>query len=136
MMEIKRNTIEPFASYPESLIDSKEKAMKVIKDNSYYFYVIGIVSILAGAIFLYSNEKSIDKPFGLEVLITGILYISLAYLTSLTKSRVTATLLAIIIIIPFIIGAFQDYHSAFSIFKLLLCFSAYRTLKATWYYNK
>ena len=136
MMEIKRNTIEPFTSYPESLIDSKEKAVKVIKDNAYYFYVIGIFSLFAGAFFLNRNEKSFDISFGLEVLITGTLYIVLAYLTSLTKSRITATFLAIIIIVPFFISAFQDYKSAFSFFKLLLCFSAYRTLKATWYYNK
>lgn len=135
-MEIKRNTIEPFTSYPESLIDSKEKAVKVIKDNAYYFYVIGVVSLLAGAFFLYRNEKTFDISFGLEVLITGILYIVLAYLTALKQSRITATLLAVIIIAPFVVGAFQDYNSAFSIFKLLLCFSAYRILKAAWYFNR
>lgn len=135
-MEIKRNSIEPFTRYPESLIDSKEKAEKVIKDNAYYFYVIGFFFLFASAYFLNRNAKEFDISFGLEVLITGALYIGFAYLTSLTKSRITATFLAITVIVPFSITAFQDYKSAFSFFKLLLCFSAYRTLKAAWYYNK
>ncbi len=135
-MNIDRTPIEPFIKYPESLIDSKEKAVKVIRDNSYYFYVIGVFSILAGLFFLYRNEQSFDIPFGLEVLVTGILYIFLTYLTYLTKSRVTAIFLAMIIFIPFIIGVFQHYNNFFSIFKLLLCFSAYRIIKATLYYNK
>ena len=116
MMEIKRNTIEPFTRYPESLIDSKEKAEKVIKDNAYYFYVIGIFSLFASAFFLNRNAKEFDISFGLELLITGALYIGLAYLTYFTKSRMSATLLAAIIIVHFLITAFQDYKSAFSIF--------------------
>lgn len=135
-MKINRNMIEPFVRYPDSLIDTKDKAVKVIKDNNYYFYVIGVFAIFGGSFFLYRNEESFDISTGLELLVTGILYIFLAYLTYLTKSRVVSSFLAIIIVIPFIIGIYRDYNNFFSIFKLLLCFSAYRNIQATWYYNK
>lgn len=76
--------IEPFTIYPESLIDSKEKAQKIIQDNAYYFYVIGVFSLLAGTFFISRNENSFDISFGSELLFAGTFSITLAYLTTLS----------------------------------------------------
>jgi len=55
---IKLQSIEPFLTYPESIIDSEEKSLKVIKQNYYYFIVMGCFLVTLGCIIFIGESQN------------------------------------------------------------------------------
>lgn len=134
-MNTERKIVEPFVRYPESVIDSKKKAIKVIMSNCYYFYVIGFFTIISGALLIHHDNSLEDISFGFMAIFTGGLYVVLAYLTFLMKSRITCFALAGLLIYSVIVDGYQNDFGGLLLFKLILCLAMYRMVKAVLAYN-
>ncbi len=135
-MKLTKSSVEPFLRYPESLIDSKEKAINVIRVNCYYFYVVGVFAIVLGGYLVCVNL--LDREglvFGIFAVITGTLYIVLPFLTYTFKSRLACSILIVFMTYSMIIDIYQDGLNAIGIFKLVLALALYRMTKAVFYYN-
>ena len=129
-------SVEPFLRYPESLIDSKEKAIRVIKTNCYYFYVVGVFAIVLGSYIAYSNVQSReDFIFGIFTVITGTLYIVLPFLIYLFKSRFVCFILILFMTYSMVEDIYLNGLNAVGIFKFVLVLALYRMTKAVFYYN-
>ena len=137
---IKLQSIEPFLTYPESIIDSEEKSLKVIKQNYYYFIVMGCFLVTLGCIIFIGESQNREMIIsGISNILIGSIYISLSYIAKRFKSRFAAMFLGGFIVFMFIgdlilIGT--DAIDYLFPFKVTLAVAAYRIMKAATYYNK
>jgi hypothetical protein len=95
-------TIEPFKWYPESIIDSEEEAKKVIKENCYYYFVMGSFLLVLGTIlFVFSGypQHSGRIYIAISVVTVGIIFIILPLIIQITKSRIACISLIIFVFI-------------------------------------
>jgi hypothetical protein len=137
LMKLTKPSMEPFLRYPELLIDSKEKAISVIKANCYYFYVVGFFSVILGCYLVYANFPVRENfIFGIIAIITGSMYLALSFLTYKFRSRLACSILIVFMIYSMVVGVYRDGLNAVGIFKLLLFLALYRMTKAVFYFNR
>lgn len=133
-------SIEPFPRYPESVIDSKDKAVKVIRQNYYYFVVMGLFYSIIGSVVLMGEAQNREILIsGITNISYGIMYIGLASLAKILKIRLAAFFLLMFLILNFV-GDFiligTDIIDFYFLFKVILVGAAYRMTKALTYYNQ
>ncbi|MFT5700880.1 MAG: uncharacterized membrane protein HdeD (DUF308 family) [Desulforhopalus sp.] len=135
---IQFKNIEPFPLYPESIINTQEKAKKVLELNNYYFNVVGVFSIILGgvAIYNYTQDREI-LSLGIGAVISGVIYIFLSFFTKIFQSRITCLLLIIFSIGSDIFEGGIDAISGVKIIQYnILLAASYRMAKAVFYYNR
>ena len=97
--ENKKN-VEPFNLFGlRSVIHSKDEAAKILKDNSYYFFVI---TVLLASIYIISSIADNTYADNIKLLVLSIYYLILGVAIRLLKSRV-ASVLALISFISVIL---------------------------------
>lgn len=136
---IKAKSIEPFPLYPDSIIDSKEKAIKVINSNYYYFVVMGIVSLVLGILVLLTLRNDREMIYlGVWASFSGTIYLSLSFIAKKFKSRIASISLFCFLAYSLtndIVAQGIDVINFSFIVKLLLITASYRVTKASFYYN-
>lgn len=137
----KLNNIEPFPLFPESIINSKEKAKKVLELNNYYFNVVGVFSIALGTLAIYNYTRDPEMlALGIWAVIAGVIYILLSFLTKRFQSRITCILLISFLVLSIGSEILEEGFGAFSGFKIIqyniLLAASYRMAKAVFYFNK
>lgn len=129
--------LEPFNLIGEySLFWTKDDAARVAKDNSYYFFVVGIL-LMSTYIYGFFVDLSFKFPTEL-VFIYGCLIIIFGILVRYPKSRIASVLLAInfgIVIFEMMIVT-GDKTSTIGWISVLLFMASIRSCQATFYYHR
>ena len=136
----KYKNIEPFPLYPESIINSKEKAKKVIELNNYYFNVVGVLSVILGGVIIYNYTQDREMlALGLSSLLCGVIYISLSFFARKFQSRIACVLLLVFLFSAIgseLLEKGIDAINGLSFIQSILAAASYRMTKAVFYYNK
>lgn len=134
-MSILKKTIEPFNLFGEgSLINSKEEAAKILKDNSYYFVVAALLALALYLFFLITKNKIFVSQS--TILAYSIFYFVLAYTIRQYKSRFAS-------IVAFVSFAYLVFYrvvtfdiGGFFFFSLIFLAASYRCVNASFFYHK
>jgi len=127
--------IEPFFGIGNEAIQSKNHAINIIKENSYYFIIWGLISSLLNIYgWYYFPDKSIKIAF-ISKIIESLFYIILAFLFSYSRSRIAA-ILALIITGHACLSDIYFNRSSYLFVYMFLFISALRVLRVSIYYHK
>jgi Na+/melibiose symporter-like transporter len=140
-MPLFTKAIEPFKWYPESIIDSEQKAKKVIKANCYYFYIMGGFSLILGTTFFFFSGYPLSERTEKLILlgIVGILFITLPFIITITKSRAACILLilfVLIYVIHMVINFWVNRIDISLLFWTILVLALKRITVAVFNYNR
>jgi hypothetical protein len=129
---LKFKKIEPFCFWgPESIIHTKDQAEKIIKDNTYYFIIVGCLALV---IFLFLTFVKPIHGLPVNLLpIAGFFYLLTAIILRRVKSRVISIMILTAVSGTLLYKLLQgDFEWTF-LFNLFLFVAAIRCVKATFY---
>ncbi len=127
--------VEPFNLFGErSIIYSKEEAKKILKDNSYYFFVLSLIPLCT---FLFMSIKGFDIGLPkIYVLALGIFYFSLGIAIRKFQSRIASVIAFITFCWIIIIRVIDSDMGGFFFMTFIFAGAAYRSIKASFYFHK
>lgn len=130
-----KRMVEPFNLVGmRSKIFSKEEAVKILKDNSYYIFVAAILSF-GFSVLIKLMDVNIDIPQ--EYLIgMGVFYLVLGFCIRKFKSRFASILALAIFGYIFIMRIFQNDIDGIFFFTFILLAASYRSVNASFFYHK
>ena len=130
-----RKAVEPFNLFGErSLIFTKEEAAKILRDNSYYFFLSA--AILLGGFTLLLFTKGEIFVSRTTILVLSVYYFFLGVAIRYLKSRV-ASILALVSDGSIVVSRIIDLDIGWLFFLTFIFLAAsYRCVKASLFYHK
>ena len=134
-MEIRKYIIEPFPLFGiESIIHSKEQALKVLKFNSYYIFVAAFISLFGFlSISLFNLNIGITGEY---VMLFTLLFFTIGFLIRWLKSRVASVISLLIFSFTFFWNFYESGFAGYYILTSLFIAASYRSTKASFFYHK
>jgi len=134
-MEDRKNIVEPFPLFGvESIIHSKEQALKVLRLNSYYIFIAGFFGLFGFfAIEFFNVDIGIS---GTYVLFFALVFFAIGFLVCRCQSRVASIISMAIFLFTFLRNIYESGFAGFSIITLLFIAASYRSAKASFFYHK
>ena len=134
-MDKHKSIIEPFPLFGvESIIYSRDQALKVLKSNSYYIFVAGFMTL-----FIYLASKFFNLNIGKSetyLLCFIIVFFTIGFLIRWCQSRVASIISLLLFSYTFITKfAVEGFGGSF-MFTLIFVAASYRSIKASFYYHK
>ena len=128
-----KKSVEPFNLVGRrSLIYSKEEAAKILKDNSYYFFIAAALA-LGASIFAGSINIEVSQKFLIGI---SIIYFLLGFCIRKYQSRIASLFALINFGYVFVVNILQNGRSGFCLFTLIFIAASYRSVKASFFYHK
>jgi prepilin signal peptidase PulO-like enzyme (type II secretory pathway) len=134
-MEKQKVLFEPLPLFGvESIIYSKEQALKILKSNSYYLFVAGFIALFG---YLATEVYSLDiGTREIYILIFALFLFAIGTLIRWRQSRVAS----IVSFLIFLYALFANFYVAgfggIYIISVILLAASYRCIKASFYYHK
>ena len=134
-MENRINIVEPFPLFGgESIIHSKEQAVRVLKLNSYYIFVAAFISLFGFvSISIFNLNIGISGEY---VLLFALILFTIGSCIRWLKSRVASVISLIIFLFSFFWNLYERGFAGFYILTLLFIAASYRSTKASFFYHK
>ena len=134
-METKKSIVEPFPLFGvESIIHSKDQALKVLKFNSYYIFIAGFFSLFGYfAIEFFNLDISMS---GAYLLFFALVFFIIGFLVYWHQSRVASIISMVIFLVTFVGNIYESGFAGLSIITLLFIAASYRSAKASFFYHK
>ena len=134
-MQKPKKLVEPFPLFGvESIFHSKEHAAKVLKSNSYYIFVAGIIGIIL-YIVLRVNEPGLKSHHNL-ILINSIIHLINGFFIKELQSRIASILSLLLFLYNLFLDVADGEMNVFFLFGLIFCAASFRSIKASFYYHK
>ncbi len=128
-----KKAIEPFNLFGErSLIYSKDEAVKILKDNSYYIFVASAMAFGFFAFVYFSPADVGNSKF--IFLIVGLLYLSIGLAVRKLQSRV-ASIFAFLCFGSLFLQKLIDYGLGGSFLAMIFLAASYRCIRASFYFH-
>jgi len=134
-MKDRKYLVEPFPLFGvESIIHSKEQALKVLRLNSYYIFIAGFFGLFG---FIAIKFFNVDIGMsGTYVLFFAFVFFAIGFLVCWWQSRVASIISMAIFLITFLRNIYESGFAGFSIITLLFMAASYRSAKASFFYHK
>ena len=130
----KPKRIEPFFFRGvESIITSKEHAIKVVRQNMYYLnaFTLAFIALYIARIY-FSDEKLVSYLY----IAIAIFFGSMSFLTYKLMSRISSVILFIVAFATMLfLGWFGIFGMRF-LFAMIVAMAAFRCIQATLYFQK
>ena len=127
-------SVEPFVFGKNGVILTKEDARKVLKDNSYYFFVAGFMLLVAFILIAISGRKISSSAISIPLF--GIFWLAIGYSIRKFGSRI-ASLLALITCCNVILTrAWEGDIGGLFFLSFIFLAASYRSTKASFVYQK
>lgn len=134
--DLRARAIEPFVFGERGIIYTKADAERVLKDNSYYFFVAAFILLVFGVLFVVHNE---EKYYSVSAFLFCIFYILIGLCLRKLKSRAAAILALLSVgnlILVRILDAGINVLGGFSWILFLFLAAAIRSVKASFIYHR
>ena len=126
--------IEPFVFGKNGVILTKEDARKVLKDNSYYFFVAGFMLFAAFILIAISGRRMSSSVILIPLF--GIFWLAIGYSIRKFRSRV-ASLLALITCCNVILTrTWEGDIGGLFFLSFIVLAASYRSIRASFVYHK
>lgn len=132
---LNKERIEPFNSSP---ITTREKAVKVLKDNSYYIFIYACLTLAIFLVLTFYKEE-IYGPNNYFVLFISVFCFIATFALRKLKSRIAAIIALIVfsaLFINHLLCFLKDRHILATLISFLLLRASYRSVKASFFYHR
>lgn len=133
-MKDRKYLVEPFPLFGvESIIHSKEQALKVLRLNSYYIFLAGFFGLFGfSAIEFFNVDIGMSSTY---VLLFAFVFFAIGFLVCWRQSRVASIISMVIFLYTFLRNIYESGFAGFSIITLLFIAASYRSAKASFFYH-